>query len=63
MKTVIVGDPGVEWTNNPRALTNAEKEQIKQLTYVGGVKLHRELTKPTLKAASQAVNAIRTGKL
>ncbi len=29
MKVEIIGDPGIEWTDNPRSLTKDETDQIK----------------------------------
>jgi hypothetical protein len=59
MKTVIIGNPGIEWTDNPRALTKDEGDQIKALGRLDGIKLHRQFTSSTLLAANNAVAALQ----
>jgi len=59
MKVEIIGNPGTEWTDNPRSLTKDEVNQIKALGYLDGVKMHRKLTKSTLSVAATIVRAIQ----
>lgn len=59
MKFEIMGNPGKEWTDNPRALTKDETAQIKALGRLDGIKLHRQFTNSTLLAAKNAVEAIQ----
>lgn len=60
MKTVIIGDQGVDWTDNPRPLTKDETAQIHAAGYgLEGIKLHRQFTNSTLRAALHAVKALQ----
>jgi len=59
MKIEIIGDPGTEWTDTPRALTKNETDQIKAAGRLDGIKLHRQFTNSTLLAAKNAVEAIQ----
>ena len=59
MQTRVIGDQGTEWTDNPRVLASAEAEQIKAVSFLDGVKLHRQFTNSTLAAATRAVRQLR----
>jgi len=59
MEMEIVGaDIATEWTDTPRALTDGEKHQVCAAGRLNGIKLHRQLTSSSLKAAISAVDAI-----
>jgi len=49
---------GKEWTDNPRALTEAEKDRIRHLPYIEAVKEYRKLTDATLAAAVRNVKTL-----
>jgi hypothetical protein len=55
----IIGDPGAVFTDTPRDLTPDEIAQIKQVSRIAGVKLHRTWTNSTLAAAVRCVDTIR----
>ena len=59
MQTEIIGDKGVDWTDNPRTLTTDEAAQIKAVGRLRGIKLHRQFTSSTLLAAKRAVEALQ----
>lgn len=63
MQFEIIGDTGVEWTDNPRALTTDETAQIKAVGRLAGIKLHRQFTNSTLLAAKNAVEALQNWKV
>jgi hypothetical protein len=58
MQTVVIGDQGTEWTDNPRDLMSFEVDKIKAISFLEGVKLHRQWTNSTLTAATRAVKAL-----
>lgn len=58
MDVEIIGDSGTEWTDNPRALTQNEIDQIARVGRIEGIKLHRTFTQLTLKAAVRELNLI-----
>ena len=60
MQTVIIGDKGTEWTENPRTLTDDEATQIKAMGRLEAVKMHRQITSSTLRAALNAVSALHS---
>ena len=59
MKVEIVGDPGPEWTDNPRKLDMSEAYEVVHLTRLEGIKRHRQLTRSTLAAAMREVDDLR----
>lgn len=58
MQVEVVGDPGIEWTDNPRMLTQNEIDQIAKVGRLEGIKLHRTFTRSTLAAAAREVNLV-----
>jgi len=59
METIVIGDAGVDWIDTPRALTNDETAAINAVGYLQGIKLHRQFTHSTLRAAVAAVKSIQ----
>lgn len=58
MEVEIIGSSGTEWTDNPRALTQNEIDQIAKVGRLEGIKLHRTFTQSTLAAAVREVNLV-----
>lgn len=57
MHLEILSD-ALEFTDSPRALTAYEQQRIRQSSRRDGIKLHREWTRSTLKAAIREVDAL-----
>ena len=60
MQIEIIGDKGTEWTDSPRPVTQAEAAQIKAATRIDGIKLHRQFTNSTLRAAHIVVSELQS---
>jgi hypothetical protein len=48
-----------EFTDHPRMLTEDERQRVRSASRLEAIKLHRQLTNSTLRAAIEAVDALR----
>ena len=55
----ITGDTGPEHTDTPRELTYDEVGELRTLSRLDAIKLHRKLTNSTLGAALREVKRVR----
>jgi hypothetical protein len=53
-------NPGTQWTDDPRDLEQEEINEIRTMSRVEAVRLHRRLTRSTLTAAIRAVDAVQS---